>query len=67
MKQRSVVAIAVIVSIATGVISVAMPASVDPPMCTTKDVLCYQPFAQKFIDEINTVKEPPIAIPAWLE
>lgn len=65
MKQRLVVAIAVLV--ATGAVVVAVPASAASPSCTVSDALCYQPTAEALIQKITAVAEPPIAVPAWLE
>lgn len=65
MKQRLVVAIAVLV--ATGAVVVALPASAASPSCTEGDILCYQPAAETLIQKISAVSEPPIAVPAWLE
>lgn len=65
MKQRLVTDIAVIV--ATGTLVLAVPASAESPSCTINDVLCYQPAAETLLEKINTVTEPPIAVPAWLE
>jgi hypothetical protein len=64
MKQRLVLALAVIVT--TGVICLSTPARAESNSCSSTDVLCYQPSANLLIGKINTVTEPPIAVPAWL-
>lgn len=65
MKQRLIIALAV--TLMTGVAVLAAPAEAESVACTANDVLCYQPAAEALIEKINTVTEPPIAVPSWLE
>lgn len=64
MKQRVITVLAVI--LLAGV-AATVPVAAASPGCTSSDLLCYQPAAQKLVDTVTTVTEPPIAVPEWLK
>ena len=65
MKQRLVLS-GLAVTVLASIVVLSTSASAASPVCSTTDVLCYQPSAEVLIQKISSVKEPSIAVPAWL-
>jgi hypothetical protein len=65
MKQRLIIS-GIAVTVLAGIVVLSTAVSAEPPICSSADILCYQPSAEVLIQKISSVQEPSIAVPSWL-